>query len=113
MEYFGVMAFILVMCCLSYPEKIKKLEAKVKILEKQRKGESAVSKLIRELVGKDCKITSEQGAAFTGKMEFLCHVLDYDEEWLKIRFLDKKNQEITKLIRVEDIEHIEILENPL
>lgn len=38
-----------------------------------------------------------------------CFVLDTDDEWVKIRFNDKKNNQITKLLRIENIDEIEIL----
>ena len=84
MEYLGVLAFVIVLCYMSYPDKVKKLERKVKKLEKERCRESIMSKLIEELVGRDCKISSEKGINFVGKTEFECHVMDCDEEWLKI-----------------------------
>ena len=77
MEYLGVLAFVIVLCYMSYPDKVKKLERKVKKLEKERCRESIMSKLI-------------------------------DEEWLKISLKDKKNQEIVKMIRVEDVDEIEV-----
>ena len=103
MEYLGVLAFVIVLCYMSYPDKVKKLERKVKKLEKERCRESIMSKLIEELVGRDCKISSEKGINFVGKTEFDC-----DEEWLKISLKDKKNQEIVKMIRVEDVDEIEV-----
>ena len=36
MEYLGVLAFIIMLCYMSYPDKVKKLERKVKKLEKER-----------------------------------------------------------------------------
>ena len=36
MEYLGVLAFVIVLCYMSYPDKVKKLERKVKKLEKER-----------------------------------------------------------------------------
>ena len=35
MEYLGVLAFVIVLCYMSYPDKVKKLERKVKKLEKE------------------------------------------------------------------------------
>ena len=35
-------------------------------------------------------------------------MMDCDEEWLKISLKDKKNQEIVKMIRVEDVDEIEV-----
>ena len=66
MEYLGVLAFVIVLCYMSYPDKVKKLERKVKKLEKERCRESIMSKLIEELVGRDCKISSEKGINFVG-----------------------------------------------
>ena len=102
MEYLGVLAFIIMLCYMSYPDKVKKLESKVKKLEKERCRESIMSKLIEELVGRDCKISSEKGINFAGKTEFECHVMDCDEEWLKISLKDKKNQEIVKMKNIPD-----------
>ena len=109
MEYFGIISFVMVILLLSCPDRIKKLEAKVNNLEKQRKGEAAMSKLIQDLVGQSCKITAETGLSLAGKAQFECYVLDYDEEWLKIRLRDRKGNEVVKMMRVEDISDIELL----
>ena len=42
-----------------------------------------------------------------------CLVLDTDDEWMKVRFTDKKNNQITKLLRIENIDEIEILRTEL
>ncbi len=39
MEWLGVFAFIMIMCYSSYPDKVKKLEAKVNKLEKRERKE--------------------------------------------------------------------------
>lgn len=108
MEYFGVFAFILVLCYSSYPQKLKHLEATVKKLEKKQKGENGMSKLINELTGKECKIKSDEAFALVGKEELSCLVMDSDDEWIKIRFTDKKNNTIIKLLRIENIDEIEV-----
>ena len=89
MEYLGVLAFVIVLCYMSYPDKVKKLERKVKKLEKERCRESIMSKLIEELVGRDCKISSEKGINFAGKTEFECHVMDCDEEWCNAKCAER------------------------
>lgn len=110
MEYLGVFAFIMVMCLLSFPQKVKKLEKKVKKLEKQRNEVPVMSRMMNELVGKHCKFSSEEAFSFTGKVEFECDVLDCDDEWVKFRTTDKKNREIVKMMRLEDIDTVELLE---
>ena len=44
-----------------------------------------------------------------GSTEMKCLVLDTDDEWMKVRFTDKKNNQITKLLRIENIDEIEIV----
>jgi hypothetical protein len=68
-----------------------------------------MSKMIEELTSKKCKITSQRGIFLTGKPEFECHVIDCDGEWIKISLKNKHNNEIIKLLRVEDIEEVQII----
>ena len=39
-----------------------------------------------------------------------CMILDADDEWMKICYTDKKNKQVTKLLRIEAIDEIEIEE---
>ena len=43
----------------------------------------------------------------------ICHVLDADDEWIKVSFTDKKKNQITKLLRIENISEVEIIENDI
>lgn len=109
MEYFGVFAFILVLAYSSYPGKVKQLEAKLKKLERKLKGENVMSKLINELVGKECKIKSDDVLLLVGSDEMKCLVLDCDDEWIKVQYTDKKQNVITKLLRIENVDEVELL----
>ncbi len=110
MEWIGLVALGILLCYSSYPGKVKRLEAKVKRLERKQKGESMMSKLICELVNKECRIESDEFLQMAGNAEIRCLVLDSDDEWIKVRFTDKKNNQITKLLRIEHIDEIEIIE---
>ena len=110
MEYLGAFAFIMMLFYSSYPAKVKHIEAKVKRMERKQKGENAMSKLIDELKGKECKIKSEDALVLVGSEEMACLVLDTDDEWIKVQFTDKKKNTIIKLLRIENIEEIQILE---
>lgn len=110
MEWLGVAALVLMLCYSSYPGKVKRLEATIKRLERKQKGEYTMSKLISELANKECRITSDAALQLVGNNELNCLVLDSDDEWIKIRFTDKKNNEITKLLRIENIDEIEVVE---
>lgn len=109
MEYFGVMAFILVCCYMGLPNKVKRLESKLKRLERKQKGGNNMSKLINELVGKECKIKSDDALSLVGSQEMQCVVLDTDDEWMKVQYTDKKQNQVTKLIRIENVDGVEIL----
>lgn len=110
MEWFGIMALIIILCYSSYPNKVKRIEAKVKRLERKNKGENTMSKLISELVNKKCKIISDDALAIVGSTELKCMVLDTDDEWIKVQFTDKKkNNKVIKLLRIENIDGIEVM----
>ncbi len=65
-----------------------------------------MSKLINDLVGKKCTIIA--GDSFETKQE--CTIIDADDEWVKIQYVDKKSNLITKLMRIEDIGSVEVQE---
>lgn len=109
MEYFGLMAFILVLYYSGYLEKIKKHERKIKTLERSMKGENKMSKLINDLIGEECIIKSEEALFAMSDMTMKCEIIDVDDEWVKISFVDKKGNSITKIIRIDSIENIELI----
>ena len=113
MEWLGLVALVLVLCYSSYPGKIKRLEAAMKRLERKQRGENDMSKLINELINKECKIKSDDALQLVGNTELLCLVLDTDDEWIKVQFMDKKNNQIKKLLRIENIDEIEIVESDI
>ncbi len=104
MEYFGVFAFIMVCAFSAYPAKTRRLENKVKVLERKLKGENQMSMLINDLVGRHCVITGAD--VFESKLE--CTVLAADDEWVKIQYTDKKSGLVTKLIRIEKIDEVDV-----
>lgn len=110
MEWFGVFAFIMVLAYAGYPNKTKDLEKRLKKLEKNQKGENIMSKLIGDLVDKECVLETDAALQISGSTKLKCHVLDTDEEWIKVEYTDKKNNVVTKLLRVENIDEIEIVE---
>lgn len=70
MEWFGIVALVLILCYSAYPGKVKRLETKVKRLEKKQRGVAYMSKLINDLVGKQCIIRSEFIFSFAGKRNY-------------------------------------------
>ena len=85
----------------NHSEKIKKLENKIKKLERKEKGNIEMSRLLQELIGKNPTIV---GQVFGTS---LWEVVDVDEEWVKLRSVDKEGKEKFKLQRIEDIQTVE------
>ena len=85
--------------------KLKRMRRRIKTLEKNRKGEKKMSRFLKEMIGKKPMITSE----LIGTNDWL--VVDVDEDWVKLSKTDKKGQKKTKLMRIEDIRSVELLEN--
>lgn len=109
MEFFGVMAFILVLSYSDYPNKTKRLAREIKRLKRGIKGANEMSMLLNELVGKDCEIKMVEDAISFVSTNLICTVLDVDDEWLKIILKNRKDELVEKLIRVENIESIELI----
>ena len=82
-------------------KKIKKLENKIKKLERKEKGNIEMSRLLQEMIGKKPIITG----VYIGSDNW--EVVDVDEEWVKLRRVDKKGKEKFKLQRIEDIQTVE------
>ena len=64
-----------------------------------------MSRFLKEMIGKKPMITSE----LIGTNDWL--VVDVDEDWVKLSKTGKKGQKKTKLMRIEDIRSVELLEN--
>ena len=82
-------------------KKIKKLENKIKKLERKEKGNIEMSRLLQEMIGKKPIITG----VYIGPDNW--EVVAVDEEWVKLRSVDKKGKEKFKLQRIEDIQTVE------
>ncbi len=108
MDWIGWFSLIIIICYSSYPGKVKKLEKKVKVLERKEKGNFQMSKIISSLVGERCRIETDD-AFFNGAMDVIANILDVDDEWIKVSFTDKKGIDKIKILRIESIENIELI----
>ena len=86
---------------LDHSQKVKKIENKIKRIEQKEKGNTDMSRLLKELIGRTPVIVGQLFG--TDNWE----VVDVDEEWVKLRRVDKKGKEKFKLQRIEDIQTIE------
>ena len=86
---------------LDHSQKVKKLENKIKRIEQKEKGNTDMSRLLKELIGRTPVIVGQLFG--TDNWE----VVDVDEEWVKLRRVDKKGKEKFKLQRIEDIQTVE------
>ena len=91
----------LVIVYASSEKKIKKLNKRIKRLEKQAKGNQDMSRLLEELKGQTATVTVN---GFGTKYE----IMDIDEDWVKLSREDKKREKETKLVRIEDIRGIQL-----
>lgn len=111
LEWIGFLAFMIIICYSSYPSKIKKMESKLKKLERNMKGENSMSKILSELINKKCKLVSDDGVVIASNREFECTILDIDDEWIKFTFKDKKGIDRTKILRIESIERVDLIDD--
>ena len=85
----------------SSEKKIKRLNKRIKRLEKQLKGNQDMSRLLEELKGQKATVTVN---GFGTEYE----MLDIDEEWVKLTRVNNKQQRETKLVRIEDIQGVQL-----
>ena len=109
LEWIGWVCLIIILCYSSYPDKVKKLEKKVKLLERNEKGDFEMSKIISSLVGEKCRIKSNELFSFSGSLDVIANVLDVDDEWIKISYVDKKGNTKVSILRIESIDNIELI----
>jgi hypothetical protein len=111
MEFFGIISFGLICSVLSKVDKISYLEQRLKKIERKEKGDLKMSRMFQDLVGKECKIILENGtgAITIGEVGLLCNILEVDDDWIKIQYKTKKNEIKTSLLKICNIEEVEIL----
>lgn len=98
MEFFGLMAFFMVMMYIGVPKEQKALSRRVKQLEKRKK---LMSQMIQDLVGSTCMIYLEDGSQ-THPYE----ILKVDEDWVQIRRNLKRSKEEVRIVRIHDIKEL-------
>ena len=82
-------------------KKIKRLNKRIKRLEKQVKGNQDMSRLLEELKGQTVTVTVN---GFGTEYE----IMDIDEDWVKLSRDTINQQRETKLVRIEDIQDIQL-----
>ena len=92
---------LMIIFYLDHTQKVKKLENKIKRIEQKQKGNTEMSRLLKEMIGRTPVIVGQLFG--TDNWE----VVDVDDEWVKLRRVDKKGKEKFKLQRIEDIQTIQ------
>ena len=82
-------------------KKIKRLNKRIRRLEKQVKGNQDMSRLLEELKGQTATV-------LVSGVGFEYEILDIDEDWVKLTRVNHKQQRETKLVRIEDIQGIQL-----
>lgn len=85
----------------SSEKKIKGLNRRIRRLEKQVKGNKEMSRLLEELKGQTVTVTVN---GFGAEYE----IMDIDEDWVKLSRDTIKQQRETKLVRIEDIQGVQL-----
>lgn len=95
------------------------LTAKIKVVKQicvknkniNRKGNKIMSQLISSLKGKECIIVTDLAFNWITDTKLKCIIENTDDEWVRLKFTNDKKVSRNMLIRIEDINEIELLEN--
>ena len=82
-------------------KEIKRLHKRIKRLERKIKGGNEMSRLLGELKGQKAMI-------MVGNVDLEHEIVDVDEDWVKLTRADNKGNVTTKLVRVDDIQSVEL-----
>ena len=77
---------LMIIFYLDHTQKVKKLENKIKKFERKEKGNTEMSRLLKEMIGRTPVIVGQLFG--TDNWE----VVDVDEEWVKLRRVEKKEK---------------------
>ena len=91
----------LVIIYASSEKKIKRLNKRIRRLEKQVKGNQDMSRILEELKGQTATV-------LVSGVGFEYEILDIDEDWVKLSRENKKKEKETQLVRIEDIQGIQL-----
>ena len=91
----------LIMVYASSEKKNKRLNKRIRRLEKQVKGNQDMSRILEELKGQTATV-------LVSGVGFEYEILDIDEDWVKLSRVIKQHR-VTKLVRIEDVELIQQL----
>ena len=112
MEWLGLVALMLLLLHAAYPGRVRRLEAQVRRLQRAQQGEADMARLIQELVGRACELSVEDAYQLTGRPTLACTVLDADDEWVNVRYADRKGRTAVKLLRIEKIGEVTLPDAP-
>ena len=96
-----IFILFLIIIYASSEKKVKRLNKRIKRLEKQVKGNQDMSRLLEELKGQTVTV-------LVSGVGFEYEILDIDEDWVKLTRVNHKQQRETKLVRIEDIQGIQL-----
>ena len=103
MEYFGMFAFVLVICLYS---KVHRLERILWDNGIRPGGTAGLGDQVRKQVGRTVELTMETSDGdIMGKQ---CKILDADETWALVLANEGKKNECEKLIRLDSVKQIKV-----
>ncbi|WP_243344464.1 hypothetical protein [Anaerococcus sp. AGMB09787] len=100
----------LVVIYFSLNEKFEKLNKLVKKQTRQNQEERGMSKVIQGLVNKKCLINTDEALTLVGKAEIEGLILETDEEWIKLEYLDKNREKKISVFRIDSVDYISVIE---
>lgn len=110
MEWAGWISLMIMLCFVAYPARVRSLEKKVKRLQRKVNGGTDMSKIFNDLVGKECIMKTDEGLSFAGSTSVKCQVIDVDDEWIKFSYMTKKEGMKTKIMRIDAIDSVDVVE---
>lgn len=77
----------------------------------KKEGESIMSGLLSDLLGRRCCVRTEEDEYLTGSPDVPCRVTGADGEWIRVSFVDEQGNRVSRISRIETLADVLVFED--
>ncbi|MDY3007039.1 hypothetical protein [Anaerococcus porci] len=104
MDWIIIIALLIIY--ISFSEEIKKIIKILKKSERRNQEGKGMSIVIQGLKNNKCKINTDEALTLVGSTSITGIVIDSDEEWIKLEYIDKNKDKNIAVFRIDSIDTI-------
>ncbi|AXY26266.1 hypothetical protein CL176_09805 [Suicoccus acidiformans] len=104
MDWIIILALLIIY--ISFSEENKKIIKILKKSERRNQEGKGMSIVIQGLKNNKCKIITDEALTLVGSISITGIVMDSDEEWIKLEYIDENKEKNIAVFRIDSIDTI-------